>query len=42
VLLKVVELRGGEHRQRQAHGLASQGAAQQKPPVKFGGNIEIS
>jgi hypothetical protein len=39
---EVVKLRGGEHRQRQAHGLARQGVAQQKPPIKFGGDIEIT
>jgi hypothetical protein len=39
---KVGELRGGEQRQGQAHGLARQGIAQQKPPVKLGGDIEIA
>jgi hypothetical protein len=41
VLLEIVKLRRGEHRQRQTHGLTRQGIAQQKPPVEFGSDIEI-
>jgi hypothetical protein len=42
VLLEIAELRGREYRQGQAHGLARQGIAQQKTPVKFGSDIEIA
>jgi hypothetical protein len=39
---QVIALRGGEHRQGQAHGLAGQGGAQPKPPIEFGRDIEIA
>jgi hypothetical protein len=42
VAFEIVALRGGEHRQGQAHGLAGQAVAQSKPPIKFGSDIKIT
>jgi hypothetical protein len=42
MVFEIVALRGGEHRQGQAHGLARQAMAQSKPPIKFGSDIKIT